>query len=118
MVTSSTQLQNSHFTSQKERERLRNVKNENCTCKACKTIVFQNQICKFVTFLLPSSSYLRKLPIDLCGVNDTYSHRMEGKQILNQFEIVFALLLQRSKTNALTPELKFLFAGIIKCKET
>ena len=51
-----------HFTSQKERERLRNVKNENCTCKACKTIVFQNKICKFVTFLLPSSSWLRKLP--------------------------------------------------------
>ena len=25
-------------------------KNENCTCKACKTIVFHCQICKFVTF--------------------------------------------------------------------
>ena len=50
--------------SSKERERLRNVKNEDCTCKACKTIVFHNQICKFVTFLLPSSSWLRKLPID------------------------------------------------------
>ena len=46
-----------HFTSQKERERLRNIKNENCTCKACKTIVFHNQICKFVTFLLPSLSW-------------------------------------------------------------
>ena len=55
-----------HFTSQKERERLRNVKNENCTCKACKTIVFDNQICKFVTSLLPSSSWLRKLP-NVCG---------------------------------------------------
>ena len=52
-----------HFTAQKERERLRNVKNENCTCKACKTIVFHRQICKFDTFLLsPSSSWLRKLP--------------------------------------------------------
>ena len=30
-------------------------KNENCTCKACKTIVLQCQTCKFVTFLLPSS---------------------------------------------------------------
>ena len=42
----------------------RNVKNENCTCKACKTIVFHYQICKFVTFLLPSSSCLLKLPTD------------------------------------------------------
>ena len=30
--------------------------NEKCTCKACKTIVFRYRICKFVTFLLPSSS--------------------------------------------------------------
>ena len=37
-------------------------KNENCTCKACKTIFFQCQICKFVTFLLPSSSCLPKVP--------------------------------------------------------
>ena len=35
---------------------------EDCTFKACKTIVFHYQICKFVTFLLPSSSWLRKLP--------------------------------------------------------
>jgi len=51
-----------NFTSQKERERLRNVKNEKCTCKACKTILFHCQRCKFVTFLLPSSPWLRKLP--------------------------------------------------------
>ena len=31
-------------------------KNEKCTCRACKTIVFHYQICKFMTFLLPSSS--------------------------------------------------------------
>ena len=39
-------------------------KDEKCTCKACKTIVFHCQICKFVGFLLPSrsSSWLRKLP--------------------------------------------------------
>ena len=45
MVTSSTQLQNSSFHVAEERERLRYVKNENCTCKACKTIVFPYQIC-------------------------------------------------------------------------
>ena len=30
-------------------------KNEKCTCTACKTVVFHYQICKYVTFLLPSS---------------------------------------------------------------
>ena len=37
-------------------------KNEKCTCKAWKSIVFHCQICKFVTFLLPLSPWLRKLP--------------------------------------------------------
>ena len=36
-------------------------KNEKCTCKACKNTVFQCQICKFVGFMLPSSSWLLKL---------------------------------------------------------
>ena len=34
-------------------------KDENC---ACKNTVFHRQICKFVGFLLPSSSWLLKLP--------------------------------------------------------
>ena len=37
-------------------------KDEICTCKACKNTVFHCQICKFVEFLLPSSSWLLKLP--------------------------------------------------------
>ena len=37
-------------------------KNKECTCKACKIIVFCSQICKFVTFSLPSSLWLLKLP--------------------------------------------------------
>ena len=36
---------------------------EKCTCKACKNAVFHFQICKFVRFLLSSSSCLLKLPI-------------------------------------------------------
>ena len=40
-------------------------KDEKCTCKACKNTVFHCQICKFVTFLLPSSSWLLKLPLSL-----------------------------------------------------
>ena len=39
-------------------------KNENCTCKACKNTVFYCQICKFVGFLFPSSSWLLKLPTE------------------------------------------------------
>ena len=35
---------------------------EKCTCKACKNTVFHCQICKFVRFLLPSSSWMLKLP--------------------------------------------------------
>ena len=37
-------------------------KEEICTCKAYKNAVFHCQICKFVGFLLPSSSWLLKLP--------------------------------------------------------
>ena len=39
-------------------------KNEKCTCKECKNTVFHCQLCKFVGFLLPSSSWLLKLPIN------------------------------------------------------
>ena len=35
-------------------------KDEKCTCKACKNTVFHCQICKFVEFLLLSSSWLLK----------------------------------------------------------
>ena len=38
-------------------------KDEKCTCKACKNTVFHCHICKFMGFLLPSSSsWLLKLP--------------------------------------------------------
>ena len=40
-------------------------KDEKCTCKACKNTVFHCQICKFLGFLFPSSSWLLKLPIVL-----------------------------------------------------
>ena len=38
-------------------------KDKKCTCKACKNPVFHCQICKFGGFLMPSSSWLLKLPI-------------------------------------------------------
>ena len=56
MPTSPTQLNENVFKMSKH-ESLR------CTCKACKNTVFHCQICKFVGFLLPSSSWLLKLPI-------------------------------------------------------
>ena len=37
---------------------------EKCTCKACETVAFHCQICKFVKFLLTSSSCLLQLPND------------------------------------------------------
>ena len=37
-------------------------KDEKCTCKACKNTVFHCQVCKFVGFLLPWSSWFLKLP--------------------------------------------------------
>ena len=41
-------------------------KDEKCKCKACKSIDFHCQICKFVGFLLQSSSWLLKLPFCCC----------------------------------------------------
>ena len=58
MLTSSPQLQN-----RKNENVFKMSKDEKCTCKACKDTVFHCQICKFVGFLLPSSSWLLKLPI-------------------------------------------------------
>ena len=61
MLTSSTQLQNRSFQVVENENVFKMSKHEKCTCKACKNIVFQRQICKFVEYLLPSSSWLLKL---------------------------------------------------------
>ena len=55
MFTSSTHLQ-------KNENVYKMSKHEKGTCKACKNTVFHCQICKFVGFLLRSSSWLLKLP--------------------------------------------------------
>ena len=55
---------------------------EKCTCKACKNTVFHCQICKFVGFLLPSSSWLLKLPIVFNGTRCTHDVSIT-KQKLN-----------------------------------
>ena len=59
-------------------------KNENCTCKACKTIVFHYQVCKFGTFLLPSSRnewIFQEISISLLAVI-LVGHLIRGKSIL------------------------------------
>ena len=64
MLTSSTQLQNWSFhVVERTRTSSKCQKKMKSTCKACKNTVFHCQICKFVRFLLPSSSWLLKLPI-------------------------------------------------------
>ena len=69
--------------------------NENCTCKACKTIVFHYQICKFVTFLLPLSLWLRKLPIVFTVA--TFSWHLKFSKYLFVLISNFPLILLRKK---------------------
>ena len=69
MLKSSTQLQNRSFhVVERTRTFVQNVKKWKMhTCKACKNTVFHCQICKFVEFLLPLSSWsLKLLYIDPC----------------------------------------------------
>ena len=68
MLTSSTQRR------RKNENVFKMSKDERYTCKACKNPVFHCQICKFVRFLLPSSSWLLKLRID----PETFSEGANG----------------------------------------
>ena len=63
MLTSSTQLQNRSFhVVQRTRTSSKCQKMKNARAKRAKNAVFHCQICNFVRFLLPSSSWLLKLP--------------------------------------------------------
>ena len=80
-------------------------KDEKCTCKACKNTVFHCQICKFAGFLLPSWSWLLKLPIvvivlvQYCLKYSPFfryilpSEKMSPCQLLNCILHVFVLLI-------------------------
>ena len=72
-------------------------KNKECTCKACKTIVFRCQICKFVGLLLPSSSWLLKLPIGHFG--KYHNTLCLSPQILHKHCFQFLLGLTRENKN-------------------
>ena len=54
-------------------------KNEKRTCRACKAIVFAHQICKFVTFSLPSPLSLLKLPTREFKKRRRLRHRQRHK---------------------------------------
>ena len=63
ILTSSTQLQNRSFhVVERTRTSSKCQKMKNARAKRAKNTVFHCQICKFVGFLLPSSSFLLKLP--------------------------------------------------------
>ena len=62
MMTSSTRLQNRSFHVERTRTSSKCQNMKNARTKRAK-ILFFFQICKFVRFLLPSSSWLPKLPI-------------------------------------------------------
>ena len=75
MVTSSTQLQNRSFhVVERTRTSSKCQKMKNARAKRAKNTVFHCQICKFVRFLLPSSSWLLKLPIMREGNNRIRAH--------------------------------------------
>ena len=69
-------------------------KDKKCTCKACKNTVFHCQICKFVVLLLPSSSWLLKLPIRELKQRprDTATARMSSENVTSCFFKNFAVI--------------------------
>ena len=80
MLTSSTQLQNRSFSSRRRKNEnvFKMSKDEKYTCKGCKNSVFHCQICKFVGFLLPSSSCLLKLPIVMSVTTTKWWHHTKS----------------------------------------
>ena len=86
MLTSSTQVQNKSI----HENVYLTPENEKCTCEACKIVVFHCQICKFVTFLLPSSSWLLKLPI--ISSHPSFDHTTFFFIIINVITVVLAAL--------------------------
>ena len=70
MLTSFTQLKNRSF----------HVVERTGT-SACKNTVFHCQICKFVGFLLPSSSWLLKLPNNIAEHHLQTNHRIDWDSV-------------------------------------
>jgi len=65
LLASSTHLKKQVTSRRRKNEVFKMSKDQKCTWKACKNTVFHCQICKFMGFLLPSSSWLLKLPYSM-----------------------------------------------------
>ena len=74
LLTSSTHLQNRSFhVVERTRTSSKCQKMKNARAKRAKILFYHCQICKFVGFLLPSSSWLLKLPIMLSKLRTSSS---------------------------------------------
>ena len=73
-------------------------KNEKCTCKARKNTVFHRQICKFVGFSFPLSSWLLKFPNSSMRLTSFPSVGFAGLPIKSLIESTF---LQRARNGTL-----------------
>ena len=94
MLTSSPQLQNWSFhVAERTRTSIKCEKNEICTRKACKNTIFHCQKCKFVGFLLPSSSWLLKLPNNReFEIYDATVAKRSLKIARSSLSIIFAII--------------------------
>ena len=93
ILTSSTQVENRIISRRRKNQNVNKMsKNEKCTCKACKNTVFHCQTCKFVGFLLPSSSWLFKLPIREFKIYDATVAKTSLKIASSSFSIYFAIM--------------------------
>ena len=101
MLTSSTGLQNrSFYVGERTRTSSKCQKLKNARCK---NPVFHRQICKFVGFLLPSSSWMLKLPINRSQMTSKYGknkkwHTRRSRvslMFLLHFDVLCDLLLNR-----------------------
>ena len=88
-------------------------KDEICTCKACKKYCFHCQICKFVGFLLPSSSWLLKLPM-CCRVGGQVKHEKLDLKRVYKLRVKF-LPQEHNEADVWSskPQLRSLFPMVI-----
>ena len=91
MLTSSTQMQNrSLHIAERTGMSAKCEKNDECTCKACKTTIFRRQVWNLVTFSLPSSSWLLKLPSSSgCRCCTALSYKLLNKTLLDESVLLY-----------------------------
>ena len=118
MLTSSKQLQNrSFYVVERTRTSAKCQKIKKCTCKACKNTVFHCQICKFVGFMLLSSSWLLKIPIVTARWATIHEARIRrhGSGILFRWLELPNVAMQREMFDVVIclPHFRFTSAGFV-----